>query len=91
MIQKIRSTIILKNIFLYLDYKRKLRLIVYNQNIQNKLNLNLIDYKRLSGKYKREKDGKTYEYNIYNDRLLFVGESHKTLNIAPNLKKNIFK
>ena len=74
MLDKIRSSVILKKIFLYQDYKRKLRLIIYNKNIQKKLNVNIIDYKRLSGKYKDEKNDKIYEYNIYDDKLLFEGE-----------------
>ena len=74
MLQKIRSIIILKKIFLYQDSKVKLSLIKYNKKIQTKLGLNIIDYKRLSGKYKEERNGEIYVYNSYNDKLLFEGE-----------------
>ena len=30
---------------------RKFKLVKYNKNLQNKLDINLIDYKNLSGKY----------------------------------------
>ena len=73
MLKKVRSSYILKIIFNYLDNTRKLKTIVYNKKIQQKLGLNLIDYRRLSGRYKEEEDGKIIIYNSYNDIMLFKG------------------
>ena len=75
--QRIKSLFILKKIFVNLDLKIKLNVIIYNKNIQSKFNLNIIDYKRLSGKYKVEKGDKIYLYNSYNHRLLFEGQYSK--------------
>ena len=72
--EKIRSNIILKKIFYLIDLKTELIIIIYNKKIQRKLGLNLNDYKRCSGKYKEENDGKAKIYNSYNNRLLFEGE-----------------
>ena len=74
MLKKIRSTFILKKIFNHMYNKRNLQLIVYNKKLQKKFGLNLIDFKRFSGRYKEEEDGKTKEYNCYNDQILFKGE-----------------
>ena len=49
--EKIRSTFILKKIFNQMDDKRKLQSIVYNKKLQQKLGLNLIDFRRMSGRY----------------------------------------
>ena len=75
--QRIKSLFILKKIFVNLELKIKLNVIIYNKNIQSKFNLNIIDYKRLSGKYKVEKNDKIYLYNSYNHRLLFEGQYSK--------------
>ena len=75
--QKIRSTFILKKIFNYVDNKIKFNTIVHNKNLQKKLGLNLIDFRRFSGRYKEEKDGKTKEYNSYTCELIFEGEYSK--------------
>ena len=66
---------ILKKIFHILIHKIKFNLVVYNKSLQNKLGLNIIDFKRYSGRYIIiEKNGKGKEYNGYNDKLLFEGE-----------------
>ena len=50
-------------------------LLKYNKNLQNKINISLLDYKTLSGRYiKYDINGKVKEYNIYDDILLFEGE-----------------
>ena len=63
----------MKKIFVNLDSKIKLTSIVYNKKIQKKLGLNLIDFKRFSGRYRKEENGITREYNSYNHNLLFEG------------------
>ena len=71
--RKIRSSVILQKVFKYIDNILKLKIALYNKVIQRKLNLDLNDFKRYSGKY-RKKDGEiTYEYNSSNDFLLFEG------------------
>ena len=72
--RKIKSNFILKKVFGYLDYKKKLIIIAYNKSIQKKFCLTLIDFKRLSGRYKVEENGKTKEYNFDNDKLVFEGQ-----------------
>ena len=41
MLNEIKSSYILKHIFVYINDKRKFNLIVYNKKIQNILNLNI--------------------------------------------------
>jgi len=52
MVKLIKSIFILKKIFSLINNKTKFKLIVYNKNIQNKLNIDIIDYRRFSGRYK---------------------------------------
>ena len=75
MLDMIKSRYILKLIFLNVRNERKLKLIMENKKLMDKLNIKLLDYKLLSGKYfvgNRNRKGK--EYNSYNDKLLFEGE-----------------
>ena len=72
--KKIKSNFILKKIFSNLDNKRKFITIVYNKSLQRKFGLNTIDFRRISGRYKIEKDGKIKEYNSYNNKLIFEGQ-----------------
>ena len=50
-IAKINSKVILKKIFNHLQKKNFLKIIRLNKNIQNKLNLNINDYKKYSELY----------------------------------------
>ena len=75
MLQKIKSKIILKFVFMNLCKEVKLKLFVINKKLKNILNINLLDYKFLSGKYFiGDRNGKGKEYKGYNDHLLFEGE-----------------
>ena len=74
MYQKVKSSVILKKIFNIIGYKTKLQTIAYNKNLQRKIDLNIIDYKRFSGRYKIIHYGIINEYSCYNDKLLFEGE-----------------
>ena len=58
MLLKVKSSFILKKIFLNIDIKRKLCILIYNKRLEKKLNINIVDYRRLSGKYKIEKNDK---------------------------------
>ena len=73
MLKKIKSTFILKSIFLYIEDKRKLNFIKYNKNMQRKLKFNLVDYQRYSGLLKLEEDNKIKIYNNYTHKKLFEG------------------
>ena len=71
----IKSSYILKGVFSFLNEKQFLNLITYNKELQNKFSYDIIDYKKISGKYKiGDKNGKGKEYNNNNDFLLFEGE-----------------
>ena len=71
----IKSTYILKDIFSYLNKKQKLNLIMYNKQLQERLSVDIEDYKEVSGKYKiAEKNGKGREYELNTNKLIFEGE-----------------
>ena len=75
MLRNIKSKNILKIIFSNINDERKLLLIKYNNKIKDRLNIDLIDYKFLSGKYFiGKRNGKGKEYNGYNDEIIFEGD-----------------
>ena len=47
----IKSKYIIKGIFLLLNEKQKLNLIIYNKQLQKILGVDIKDYKKISGKY----------------------------------------
>ena len=51
MLDDIKSDYIIHYIFSLLNQNRKFKLVKYNKILQSKLDINLIDYKHLSGKY----------------------------------------
>ena len=75
MLQKIKSTYFSRYLLNMLEETIKLKIIKYNKNFQNMLNLTLINYKRFSGKYIIfDNNGKGKEFDGYSDLLLFEGE-----------------
>ena len=63
-VENINSIISLNKIFDYINYERKLKIINYNKNIQNKININLENYKIYNRIYFiGEKNGKGLEFN----------------------------
>ena len=75
MLKKINSTFFIRIIFFYLNEKQKLRIIKYNKLLQNKLDINIINYQYYKGKYVvYESKGKGKEYNSYDNILIFEGE-----------------
>ena len=73
--ENINSKYISKILFSYLNEKFKLNVIKYNKKLQNKIDINLINYKFYSGKYiiyETNNIGKEYEGK--SDNLLFEGE-----------------
>ena len=75
-LKNIKSKYIIKILFFHLDEKIKLKLIKYDKNLQNTIDINLNNYKFFSGRYiEFEADGKGKEYYGYNnDELKFEGE-----------------
>ena len=78
-LKNIKSEYTIKILFFHLDEKIKLKLIKYDKNLQNIIDINLNNYKFFfSGRYIRyiefEADGKGKEYYGYNDELKFEGE-----------------
>ena len=74
MFDNIHSRFIIKTIFSFLDERKILELVKYNKNLKEKLDISLIDYEVYSGKYKiGGKNGKGQEFDICNDKLLFIG------------------
>ena len=75
LIQAVKSIYITRHIFSFLYENRKLILISHNKKYQNKLEINIDNYKTISGKYKIvEKNGKGKEYNLISNKLIFEGE-----------------
>ena len=73
--KSLESLYILKDIFSFLSEKLKLKIIIYNKDLQKKLDINIEDYKRIGGIYKEgEKNGKGKEYCISTDIMIFEGE-----------------
>ena len=75
MLKNIKSTYFSKLILSFINEKQKLLLIKYNKSIQKAININLTNYKLISGKYiEYESNGKIKEYYLYSDNLAYEGE-----------------
>ena len=67
----------IRKLFSHIDEKTKLKIIKYNNNLKNKLDIKLNNYKNLSNRYiiyDPNIKGKGKEYNFKDNRLLFEGE-----------------
>jgi len=74
MLKKIKSTYFSKNIFTYIDIKRKLNVIKYNKRLQKSLNIDINHYKLLNGKLIINKGNNLWKiYNEFNFDLIFEG------------------
>ena len=74
-LEDIKSLYIIKEVFSLIYEKQKLNIIIYNKHLQNKFEVNIEDYKKLSGKYtKVEKNGNGKVYELYTNKLIFEGE-----------------
>ena len=74
LLKNIKSNYISKKIFSYLDKKKLLNIIKYNKNLQNKMNIELINYIFCSDKYIiYETNTKGREYQGENDKLIYEG------------------
>ena len=75
MLKNIKSSYFIEKILSYLEEKQKLKLIRYNKDYQKKMNVNINNYKHISGNYIiyiSKEIGK--EYKGYDDSLRFEGE-----------------
>ena len=72
-LKDIKSSYIIKKIFSFLDEEQKLKMIVYNKELQKMHLIDIDDYKEISGKYKvGEKNGKGNEYIIDTNILINI-------------------
>ena len=73
--KEIKCNYIICNIFSFISDSTKLKFVIYNKQLQNILDINIINYSIFSGKYRiiNEK-GDGIEYNIFNDEIIFEGE-----------------
>ena len=61
----VKSIYILRYILSFIPEKRKLNIIIYNKELQNKLGINIEYYKKISGKFKISKrNGFGKEYKL---------------------------
>ena len=76
MLENIKSIFILKTIFRNVDEETKLKLIKYNKSLQNKIDINLVNYILFKGKYLvyEKNTNLVKEYNIHNNLLIYEGE-----------------
>ena len=75
MLDNIKSNFFVKFLFSYMIEETKLKIVNYNKNLQNKLNISLVNYRLYTNKYIiHEKNNKAKEYNIYTKKLIFEGD-----------------
>ena len=77
MLKNIKSSYIIKIIFIYFDSIKKLNLVRYNKSLQNILKISIIKYKIYSKKYiiyETMSKTKGKEYDCFKDTLIFEGE-----------------
>ena len=76
MLNNIKSFYFFKILFSYVDESQKLKIIIHNKNLQNKIDISLINYKIFSGKYiifEENNKNKRKIYNSFSDKLRFEG------------------
>ena len=74
MLDKIKSLYFLKNFLELIDESKKLNIFKYNKSLQNKIDISIINYKILSGRYIiYESKNKVKEYLSETDALVFEG------------------
>ena len=71
----IESSLILNVLFSFLKIKQKLKIMIYNKQLQKVLGFDIENYKEISGKYKiGGKNGLGSEYILKTNKLIFRGE-----------------
>ena len=74
LIKNVKSSFILNIIFSFLDISIKLQIIKYNKSHQKKLNIDIVDYIELSGRYIKYFNGKGIEMLLKKNIKIFEGE-----------------
>ena len=75
MLDNINSIFFIKTLFSYVQEGKKLEFSKYNKSLQNKIEINLINYKLFSGRYIKYENNKfAREYSIANDNIKYEGE-----------------
>ena len=92
-IRDIKSPFIIINIFSFLSEKQKLNMVMYNQQFQKLLLVDIKNYIKMSGKFKiGGKNGKGKVYLIDSNNFIFKGEYLNRKEIGNYCKnKLIFK
>ena len=74
MLEKVKSIYFIRNLFIYVDENKKLKLMKYNKSLQKKLALSINNYIHFKGKYiEYELNGKGKEY-YWDGNLYYEGE-----------------
>ena len=74
-LESIKSTFILKELFSFLNEKIKLEMIIYNKHFQKIFEVDIENYKKVSGRYRvGKRNGKGCEYKLNTKILIFEGE-----------------
>ena len=75
MLEKVKSSYIIKMFFSYIYERKKLKLIKYNRKIQKKVDVDINNYKLFKRKYVTfDKNGFAKEYGLFDNRLIYEGE-----------------
>ena len=74
MSKSIKSLYILKRVYSFIIEIKKLKIIHYSKEIQKKLDINIMNYRLFSGKYKIGKNDGICKVYDYKDNLIFEGE-----------------
>ena len=74
-LEDIKSTYIIKEVFSFLYEKQKLNIIIYNKHLQNRLGVDIEYYKKIGRQYKiGDKNGIGKVYDLNTNKLRFEGE-----------------
>ena len=77
MLENIRSKYIFKYSLSFIIEKKKLNLVRYNKNMQAKININILNYKKFSGNYTtifKNNNKVGIIFDEYKDKIIFEGE-----------------
>jgi len=77
MLENIKSSYVIKLIFIYVDEREKLKIVKYNKRLQKDIDISIVNYKHFSGRYiiyDESKKGFGKEYDGKLDSLVFEGE-----------------
>jgi len=73
--KSVKSFYMIENIFSFLEEKKKLKMIIYNNKFKEKFGFNLDYYKKIGGKiFRGEKNGYGKEFKLDSNILVFEGE-----------------